>query len=148
MLMTPTERWPDLVALELLVSVAETGSIRQAALRHHVSQPAASVRIRGLEAALGLRLVDRHTTGATLTPDGGAARGYYTAETEKIREGYNAWIRTTTLLDGVVDFDKVTRDPAHPQNFLPAYDSGDHLHPNDAGYQAMAEAIPLAFFGR
>ena len=86
--------------------------------------------------------------GATLTPDGGAARGYYTAETEKIREGYNAWIRTTTLLDGVVDFDKVTRDPAHPQNFLPAYDSGDHLHPNDAGYQAMAEAIPLAFFGR
>ena len=76
MLMTPTERWPDLVALELLVSVAETGSIRQAALRHHVSQPAASVRIRGLEAALGLRLVDRHTTGATLTPDGLAVVGW------------------------------------------------------------------------
>ncbi len=62
-----TERWPDLVALDLLVSVAETGSIRQAALRHHVSQPAASVRIRELESTLGLRLVDRHTTGATLT---------------------------------------------------------------------------------
>lgn len=86
--------------------------------------------------------------GATLTPDGGAKRGYYTAETEKIREGYNAWIRTTKRLDGFVDFDKVTRDPAHPENFLPAFDSGDHLHPNDAGYQAMAEAIPLTFFER
>ena len=92
---------------------------------------------------MGLKLY-----GATLTPDGGAKRGYYTAETEKIRQGYNAWIRTTPLLDGYVDFDKVTRDPAHPQNFLPAYDSGDHLHPNDAGYQAMAEAIPLSFFRR
>ncbi len=74
--MTTTDRWPDLVALDLLVSVAETGSIRQAALRHHVSQPAASVRIRGLEVALGLRLVERHTTGATLTPDGLAVVGW------------------------------------------------------------------------
>ncbi len=92
---------------------------------------------------MGLRIY-----GATLTPDGGAKRGYYTAETEGIREGYNAWIRSTTLLDGVIDFDKATRDPAHPQNFLPAYDSGDHLHPNDAGYQAMADAIPLSYFAR
>ena len=71
-----TERWPDLVALDLLVSVAETGSIRQAALRNHVSQPAASVRIRELESTLGLRLVDRHTTGATLTPAGLAVVGW------------------------------------------------------------------------
>lgn len=92
---------------------------------------------------LGLKIY-----GATLTPDGGAKRGYYTAETEKIREGYNAWIRSNKLLDGYVDFDRVTRDPAHPKYFLPAYNSGDDLHPNDAGYQAMAAAIPLSFFAQ
>jgi lysophospholipase L1-like esterase len=46
----------------------------------------------------------------------------------------------------VIDFDKVTRDPADTTRFLPAYDSGDHLHPNDAGYKAMGEAIDLALF--
>ncbi len=74
--MTTHNEWPDLVALELLVSVAETGSIRQAAMVHHISQPAASVRIRGLESALQLRLVERHTTGARLTPDGLAVVGW------------------------------------------------------------------------
>ncbi len=74
--MTTREEWPDLTALELLVSVAETGSIRRAAMAHHISQPAASVRIRGLEAALQLRLVERHTTGARLTPDGLAVVGW------------------------------------------------------------------------
>ena len=74
--MTTREEWPDLTALELLVSVAETGSIRRAAMAHHISQPAASVRIRGLEAALQLRLVERHTTGARLTQDGLAVVGW------------------------------------------------------------------------
>jgi lysophospholipase L1-like esterase len=46
----------------------------------------------------------------------------------------------------VIDFDAVTRDPAHPTRFLPAYDSGDHLHPNDLGYQAMGNAVPLELF--
>jgi lysophospholipase L1-like esterase len=55
----------------------------------------------------------------------------------------NQWIRTTKELDGVVDFDKVTTDPANPGVFLPAYDSGDHLHPGDAGYKAMGDAIDL-----
>lgn len=67
---------PDVAALDLLVSVAETGSIRQAALRHHISQPAASVRIRQLERVLGLRLVERATTGARLTADGLAIVGW------------------------------------------------------------------------
>lgn len=74
--MTTRDEWPDIGALELLVSVAETGSIRQAAIAHHISQPAASVRIRGLEAALQLRLVERHTTGARLTQDGLAVVGW------------------------------------------------------------------------
>lgn len=67
---------PDIAALDLLVSVAQTGSIRQAAMRHHISQPAASVRIRELERVLGLRLVERATTGARLTSDGLAIVGW------------------------------------------------------------------------
>ena len=46
----------------------------------------------------------------------------------------------------MIDFDLATRDPAHPSRFLPAYDSGDHLHPNDLGYQAMGNAVPLSLF--
>ena len=58
----------------------------------------------------------------------------------------NAWIRQSGEFDAVVDFDKAIRDPAHPLRMLPAYDSGDHLHPNDAGYQAMANAVDLRLF--
>jgi lysophospholipase L1-like esterase len=46
----------------------------------------------------------------------------------------------------VIDFDEATRDPSHPARFLPQYESGDHLHPSDAGYKAMADAIDLALF--
>ncbi len=83
--------------------------------------------------------------GATLTPFEGA--GYFTPEGEAKREAVNTWIRTGGAYDGVIDFDAVTRDPDHPTRFLPAYDSGDHLHPNDAGYRAMGEAIDLKLFG-
>jgi lysophospholipase L1-like esterase len=55
----------------------------------------------------------------------------------------NAWIRSSGTFDAVVDFDQAVRDPADPRRVLAAYDSGDHLHPNDAGYQAMADAVPL-----
>ncbi|HEY5304482.1 MAG TPA: LysR family transcriptional regulator [Acidimicrobiales bacterium] len=74
--MALTQSQPDIAALDLLVSVAHTGSIRQAAMRHHISQPAASVRIRELERVLGLRLVERATTGARLTSDGLAIVGW------------------------------------------------------------------------
>jgi lysophospholipase L1-like esterase len=82
--------------------------------------------------------------GATLTPFEGAA--YWTAEGEAKRQALNEWIRTSKAYDAVIDFDKVTRDPAAPTKFLPAYDSGDHLHPGDAGYKAMGEAIELKLF--
>jgi lysophospholipase L1-like esterase len=59
---------------------------------------------------------------------------------------YNEWVRTSHVFDGVVDFDKATADPQAPQTMLPAYDSGDHVHPNDAGYKAMADAIDLSMF--
>jgi lysophospholipase L1-like esterase len=58
----------------------------------------------------------------------------------------NNWIRSSDEFDGVIDFERAVRDPAHPTRMLPAYDSGDHLHPNDLGMQAMANAIPLELF--
>ena len=79
--------------------------------------------------------------GATLLPFQGARP--YTAAGEATREAVNTWIRTSGAFDGVIDFDAVMRDPADPLRLNPAYDSGDHLHPNDAGYQAMADAISL-----
>jgi len=82
--------------------------------------------------------------GATLTPFEGAA--YYTPEGEVKRQAVNTWIRTSKAYDGVIDFDAVIRDPAQPTKFLPAFNSGNNLHPNDAGYKAMGEAVDLALF--
>jgi lysophospholipase L1-like esterase len=82
--------------------------------------------------------------GATLTPFEGA--NYYTEVGEAKRQALNAWIRSGRAYDGCIDLDAATRDPAHPLRFLSTYDSGDHLHPNDAGYKAMGEAIDLALF--
>jgi lysophospholipase L1-like esterase len=85
--------------------------------------------------------------GATLTPfEGTVFPGYFTPAGEAKRQAVNAWIRQGGEFDGVVDFDKAIRDPASPSRMLAAYDSGDHLHPNDAGYQAMANAIDLSLF--
>ncbi len=85
--------------------------------------------------------------GATLTPFKGTAfPGYYTPAGELKREAVNEWIRTSGAFDAVIDFDKAIRDPADPQQMLPRYDSGDHLHPNDAGYAAMADSVDLALF--
>ncbi|MBO0808317.1 MAG: SGNH/GDSL hydrolase family protein, partial [Actinobacteria bacterium] len=82
--------------------------------------------------------------GATLTPFGGS--GSDTPETEAKREAVNRWIRSSGAFDGVIDFSRAVCDPADPLRLRPAFDSGDHLHPNDAGYQAMADAINLAMF--
>lgn len=81
---------------------------------------------------------------ATLTPFGQAA--YFTDEGEKKRQAVNEWIRASNDYDGIIDFDRAVRDSAKPIQLLPAYDSGDHLHPNDAGYQAMADSIDLTLF--
>ena len=83
--------------------------------------------------------------GATLTPYG-KGWPYHSATGEKIRAQVNAWIRHAGAFDGVVDFDKAVRDPAAPNKIRAAYDSGDHLHPSGAGYQAMANAIDLKLF--
>lgn len=85
--------------------------------------------------------------GATLTPIGGLVRSMTPGASVK-RTALNEWIRTSGMFDGVIDFDAATRDPAQPDRFLPAFDSGDHLHPSDAGYKAMGESIDLALFRR
>jgi len=82
--------------------------------------------------------------GATLTPFEGAA--YFSTEGETKRQTLNEWIRTSHAYDAVIDFDAATRDPANPARYLPRYDSGDHLHPNDAGYEAMGNAVDVALF--
>jgi lysophospholipase L1-like esterase len=85
--------------------------------------------------------------GATLTPFAGTAfPGYYTPAKDAVRKEINEWIRTSKAFDGVIDFDKAVRDPNDPDQILPAYNGGDHLHPGDAGYKAMGAAIDLSLF--
>ncbi|WP_188456471.1 SGNH/GDSL hydrolase family protein [Virgibacillus oceani] len=82
--------------------------------------------------------------GGTLTPFKDS--GMYTEKGEKTRQEVNHWIRNKAEFDGVIDFDKALRDPKDPKRYLSKYDAGDHLHPNDAGYKKMAEAIDLSSF--
>jgi len=89
--------------------------------------------------AHGLRIF-----GATLTPYEGAA--YFSPAGEVKRQAFNTWMRGNHAYDGLIDFDAVVRDPQNPTKILARYDSGDHLHPNDAGYEAMGSAIDLKLF--
>ncbi|HEX5183762.1 MAG TPA: SGNH/GDSL hydrolase family protein [Allosphingosinicella sp.] len=84
--------------------------------------------------------------GGTIMPFG--ASGYYhpDAATEADRQAINRWIRAPGHFDAVIDFDALMRDPAHPDRLSPKFDSGDGLHPSEAGYRAMGEAIPLRLF--
>ncbi|MEO8675580.1 MAG: SGNH/GDSL hydrolase family protein [Casimicrobiaceae bacterium] len=92
--------------------------------------------------AMGLKVY-----GGTLTPFKAFLPGiYYTADGEAQRQAVNQWIRTSKAYDGVIDFDKAIRDPDDPSVIRAAYDSGDNLHPNDAGYKAMADAVNLSLF--
>jgi len=84
----------------------------------------------------GIRVI-----GATLTPYRGAA--YWSEKGEAVREALNTWIRTSGAFDGVIDFAPTVADKADPLRFDPRFNDGDKLHPNDAGYQAMADAVDL-----
>jgi len=91
----------------------------------------------------GVRVV-----GATVPPfedalKGTPLEGHYSPAKESVRQALNAWIRSAGAFDAVVDFDQVLRDPSRPTRLRAEFDSGDHLHPNDAGYEAMARAIDL-----
>ncbi|MFI6078991.1 SGNH/GDSL hydrolase family protein [Actinoplanes sp. NPDC051343] len=108
------------------------------------ADPPAEQLIAGLQQIIGLA----HAAGvqvvcSTLTPFKDAY--YWSAAGENGREAVNSWIRgSNSGCDHILDQDMVTHDPSNIQRYLPAYDSGDHLHPNDAGYQAIADAVDIA----
>lgn len=86
--------------------------------------------------------------GATITPFGSSrsseyVQPYSSAERERTRQRINEFIRESGIFDAVLDFDQVLRDPDAPSQLLEKYDSGDHLHPSVAGYQALADCFPL-----
>jgi lysophospholipase L1-like esterase len=105
--------------------------------------------IAGYQQLISLaRLHHVRILGATLPPFEGALQGtpfegHFSPAKERVRQEINRWIRQAGAFDAVIDADAVLRDPARPQRLLPAFDSGDHLHPGDAGYQALAAAIDL-----
>ncbi|GAB3472590.1 SGNH/GDSL hydrolase family protein [Actinophytocola sediminis] len=99
-------------------------------LKLALRQIAAQAHAQGLRVIVG-----------TITPFKG--RSSYNEERESVRQAVNEFIRTSDAFDGVIDFDRVVRDPADPQRINPPYDSGDNLHPSDAGYRAMGEAVDL-----
>lgn len=114
-----------------------------------MSSPPGSIAADSLIAGLHQLIERAHThgikvIGCTLTPYGGAR--YASESGEVVREAINNFIRTSGEFDAVFDFDKVTRDPANPKQILPAFNISDHLHPNDAGYKAMADSIDLSIF--
>lgn len=96
------------------------------------------------------QLIDRahlqgiRIAGATILPTKGLP--FYSPRGEAMRTTVNTWIRTSGRFDAVVDFDRAVRDPADPMRLRPDFDPGDHVHPNDAGNRAMADAIDLAVF--
>jgi len=112
-------------------------------------EPGDAVTVQELTSGLTQLVVRAHqhgikVFGATLTPYVGAH--YASPAGEQMREAVNQWIRTSGVFDGVIDFDQAMRDPANPTAFDPAVDSGDHLHPGDAGYERMGAAIDLSLF--
>jgi lysophospholipase L1-like esterase len=116
---------------------------------HNPNQPGYKLSAEDLEQGLSQLVARAHehgirVYGATITPYKGA--GYFTENGEQIRQAVNHWILTAGVFDAAIDFDKAVRDPDNPLAFAPQYDSGDHLHPKDAGYAAMADAIDLSLF--
>jgi lysophospholipase L1-like esterase len=140
---------PRLSTVVLMMGINDIGWPGEKAITPDDDEPTAEDIITGYK-----QLIDRaHAHGvrivaATLTPfadtfKGEPTEGYYTPEKEKIRVAVNDWIRNGGGFDAVIDFDKVMEDPARPGYIRDDYDCGDNLHPNDAGYKAMAEAVDL-----
>jgi lysophospholipase L1-like esterase len=136
---------PGVKWLMILEGINDIGTLGAA------TPPATPVTTESLIWALQ-QVIDRahahgiKVVGCTLTPYEGA--GYSRENGEVIRDAVNRWIRTSGAFDAVVDFEAATRDPNNPKRFRAEFDPGDHLHPNDAGYKAMADAIDLSIFSR
>jgi lysophospholipase L1-like esterase len=119
----------DITGARLLAAPADRVTVEQ--IEAGMRQLAGRARARGVKIWAG-----------TLLPFAGTKR-FWSEEAERDRLALNAWIRTAGVFDAVVDFDAALRDPADPARLNRAYDSGDHLHPNDAGYRAMAQQVDL-----
>jgi len=130
---------PGATHVIVLEGINDIGNARQNPTPTAADLIAAHKQLIAQAHARGLRML-----GATLTPFWGAA--YYSDAGEAKRQALNDWIRSSKAYDGVVDFDKATRDPADPKKLLEQYDSCDYLHPSDAGYKAMGDAIDLSLF--
>jgi lysophospholipase L1-like esterase len=130
---------PGITHVVVLEGINDIGNARQNPSPSAGDLIAAHKQLVDRAHARGVKII-----GATLTPFWGAA--YYTDVGEAKRQAVNEWIRSSGAYDGVIDFDQATRDPGDPRKFLAAYDSCDHLHPSDAGYKAMGEAIDLRLF--
>ena len=120
---------------------------------HDVSAEEHAALVRRIEDAYSQMIERAHAhgirvIGATILPYSGSKYYHPGPESEADRQAINAWIREVGHFDAVVDFDKLTRDPAHLDHLLPTYDSGDGLHPGPVGYKAMADAIPLKELAR
>jgi lysophospholipase L1-like esterase len=132
-------------AVIVLEGVNDLGTLTR---DHDVSAEEHRALVRKIEGAYSQMIERAHAhgirvMGATILPYSGSKYYHPGPESEADRQAINAWIREVGHFDAVVDFDKLTRDPAHPDHLLPAYDSGDGLHPGPAGYKAMGDAIPL-----
>lgn len=139
---------PGVTHLILLEGVNDLGTLTRdapvsvAAHHAHVARIIGAYRqIIARAHARGIKVI-----GGTIMPFMGTAFYHPDARNEADRQAVNAWIRTPGHFDALVDFDRVTRDPARPDRLLPAYDVGDALHPSPAGYRAMGDAIPLTLF--
>ncbi|MCW3817848.1 SGNH/GDSL hydrolase family protein [Micromonospora sp. DR5-3] len=131
----------DVLAQDGVRSVILLAGINDIGGDHHAD--AASLIAGVQQVATQLRAHGIRVLGGTITPSYGRPGPYGTQQTEDVRQQVNAWVRTADAFDAVVDFDQALRDPEDPRRLRAGYDSGDHLHPSDAGYQAMAEAVPL-----
>ncbi|MET0307669.1 MAG: SGNH/GDSL hydrolase family protein [Sphingomonas sp.] len=139
---------PGVRFLILLEGINDIGTLTR---EGPVSAVAHADLVRRLTAGYAQIVARAHQHGikvivATLPPFMGALSYHPDAANEADRQAVNAWIRAPGHADGVIDFDRATRDPEHPDRLLPRFDSGDHLHPSPQGYHAMGMVIPLALF--
>ena len=130
---------PGATEVIVMEGINDIGNARQNPIPGATDLIAAQEQMIERAHARGFKII-----GVTLTPFEGAA--YFTPEGEAKRQAVNEWIRGGKAFDAVIDFDEATRDPEHPARFLPLYDSGDHLHPNDAGYERMGKFVDLKVF--